>query len=190
MCAEIESHEKHMEWPQPSWDRTRSYALASVILAVGALESSINELYQQAIDRDKNALENLSEAQMKLLEQLWTQAEEFSILRKYQVALVACGRDPMQEGSEPFQSAAALIVLRNALTHFKPEWDDSLIEHKKLERRLRSYFAPSALAERAKGRIVWFPHKCLGAGCATWACTTAEEFSNAFCALMQIRKRL
>lgn len=190
LCSQIEDEEDHLDWPQPRWDEARSYASASVILSVAALESSINELYQQAIDRDKNALESFTKEQMALLEQLWPEVERFPILKKYQVALTVKNGNGMHTGNEPYQSAYSLVALRNGLVHFKAEWDDSLDEHLKLENRLRSYFKPSRLAERAKGSMVWFPHKCLGAGSATCACNTAKCFSKNFCALMGIKERL
>ena len=155
-----------------------------------ALESSVNELYQQAIDRDENALESLTKEQMALLEQLWPEVERFPILKKYQIALTVKNGNGMNTGSEPYQSAYSLVALRNGLVHFKPEWDDSLDEHLKLENRLSTYFKPNRLAEKAKGTMVWFPHKCLGAGSATWACNTVKCFSKKFCALMNIRERL
>jgi len=189
-CSRIEEEEGHLEWPQPGWDKTRSYALASIILAVAALESSVNELYQQAIDGDTNALASLTKEQMGLLEQLWPEVEKLSILKKYQLALTVKNGSGMDTGIEPYQSTRALIALRNGLLHFKPEWDDSLDEHMKLEALLKSYFKPSRLVERLKGSMVWFPHKCLGAGSAIWAGDTVKRFSRNFCNLMGIRARL
>ena len=58
VCAKIEREEKYLEWPQPSWDEARSNALATVLLAATSLESSVNEFYQQAVDRDRNALKS------------------------------------------------------------------------------------------------------------------------------------
>jgi hypothetical protein len=40
------------------------------------------------------------------------------------------------KGTELHQSDAALVSLRNAFVHFKPEWDDSLNKHQKLEAKL------------------------------------------------------
>src|SRR4030042_2452948 len=91
LFQQVEDEEEHLDWPQPRWDEARSYALSAVVLAVAALESSINELYQQAIDRDKNPLESLTNEQLSLLEQLWPEVEKFPILRKYQIALTAKG---------------------------------------------------------------------------------------------------
>jgi hypothetical protein len=189
-CAEIESEQKHLEWPQPRWDEARSNALATVLLSAASLESSVNEFYQQAVDRDRSALESLSDTQMKLLAELWPEIEKLSPIRKYQVALVATGHEPMSKGQEPYRSADGLIRLRNALVHFRPEWDDDLKDHRSLEQRLSRLFPVSALTDRAKGRMVWFPHKCLGAGCAEWAIESATRFSQQFVNTLGIRERL
>jgi hypothetical protein len=46
------------------------------------------------------------------------------------------GCESRAKGTEPYPSAAALVSLRNALVHVKPEWDDSLNKHQKLEAKL------------------------------------------------------
>lgn len=189
-CAKIESEEKHLDWPQPRWDEARSNALAAVLLAAASMESSVNEFYQQAVDRDENALKSLSETQMKLLAELWPEIEKLSPMRKHQVAVVAMGHEPMNKGQEPYRSADGLMRLRNALVHFRPEWDDDLKDHRSLEQRLSQLFPVSALADRAKGQMVWFPHKCLGAGCAEWAIESAVQFSQQFVNTLGIRERL
>lgn len=190
ICAKIESEEKHLEWPQPRWDTARSHALAAVLLAAASLESSVNEFYQQAVDKDGNALQSFSDSQMKLLAELWPEIEKRSPMRKYQVALVALGHEPMSQGQEPYRSADGLMRLRNALVHFRPEWDDELRDHRSLEKRLSQLFPVSALADRAKGKMVWFPHKCLGAGCAEWAIESTVRFSCQFVNTLGIRERL
>jgi hypothetical protein len=190
VCSQIEDEESNLPWPQPSWDKARSYASAAVILAVAALESSVNELYQQAIDRDVEALKSLTKEQMSLLEQLWPEIERFPILRKYQVALTVKHGNGMDIGKEPYQSASSLVEFRNGLVHFKPEWDDSLDAHLKLENRLRQYFKQSRLTEKETGDMVWFPKRCLGAGSAIWAAKTAIRFSKEFSNLMGIKDRL
>ena len=189
-CVEIENQEKHLEWPQPKWEEARSNALAAVLLSAASLESSINEFYQQALDKDKEALKPLSKNQIQLLAELWPEIEQFSPLRKHQIALVALGYEPMNKGQEPYRSADGLMRLRNALVHFKPEWDDELKEHQSLEKRLSQLFPVSALTDRAEGQMVWFPHKCLGAGCAEWAVESAIQFSQLFVSTLGIKERL
>lgn len=176
-----------MEWPQPRWNDLQSYAIGAITLSVAALEAAINELYLEAIDKSSNSLSPLNEDQMALLAELWPEAEWFGLLRKYQVVLTACGKEVLSTGTEPFQSTSALIRVRNALVHFKPEWDHELQHHKRIEDVLRGRFQLNQLAQKATGRTVWFPSQCLGAGCARWACTTAVAFSIEFCNRLGIR---
>lgn len=188
-CQQIETEESHLAWPQPRWRLSASYALSSVIQACSALEASINEFYQKAIDRDKKNLPTLSNEQFLILDKLWHEEKKYSTLKKYQVALTAAGKEPMHEGAEPFQSAKLLIDLRNALIHFKPEWDNETGPHDKLESKLKKHFNPNQLIEMAEGTMTWFPYRCLGAGCAEWSLATAKEFNDNFCAILGIKTK-
>jgi len=49
-CAEIAEREGELDWPQPNWEASRSYAIGAIVMAVSALEASINELYLEAVD--------------------------------------------------------------------------------------------------------------------------------------------
>lgn len=188
-CREIADREGELDWPQPGWEASRSYAIGAVVMAVSALEASINELYLEAVDRNTHALGTLTPDQISQLEVLWEFVDRTNILAKYQVVLAVCGRERFAKGSEPYQSTDALIDLRNAVVHFKPEWDDELEVHARLEQRLAGRFDDCLLAARAQGRMVWFPGRCLGAGCAGWAIATVERFVGEFCGRLGIRGR-
>ena len=138
-----------------------------------------NELFRDSIDHTR-ALGSVTPDQMRLLATFWPEVETYPILRKYQIILAACGHAPLPEGEAPFQSCADLVILRNELVHFKPEWDHELKRHKKLESRLSTKFTQNQLSTQSVGTMVWFPHRCLGAGCAEWACATVQAFSVAF----------
>jgi len=43
-------------------------------------------------------------------------------MRKYQWVLSLSRVDRLLEGPEPYQSASDLMLLRNALAHYRPEW--------------------------------------------------------------------
>jgi hypothetical protein len=86
----------------------------------------------------------------------------------------------------PYQDGESLIKLRDALMHSKPEWNDEKGNHQKLEQRLSGkfplnpYFDPQSL---------WFPHQCVGAGCAQWSVRSASVFSDEFCKRSEIAQR-
>lgn len=190
-CAEIESAETALPWPQPHQSHLQSYASAAVLLAVAALEASINELFLQSIDGAIDALSPLSRREIERLAVVWEEVEgSFSILGKYRLVLSLCGKKAMDRGAILYQSADSLIKLRNALVHFKPEWHDELKVHRNLEERLRSRFEENQLNAQAGGQMLWFPGKCLGAGCAEWAVTTAAAFDCEFCRRLGIKERL
>lgn len=180
MCAEKESellaqgiafHIQH-----------RSFAITAVISAVCFLEAHVNEVFADAADDNavvRQRVRGIPEEAMNLLAQLWNGPEvaagdRLAILAKYQLALVACGKSRMAANRNPFQKAQKLVDLRNALVHFKPEWQEHDVAHK-LEKKLK----PAGFAEnRLPVGYPWYPNKCLAAGCAEWACETSCDFVN------------
>ena len=150
-CMQIEDEKKDLEWPQPNYTEVAHYAIGAVLLSVAALEAGINEIYLAAVDNAHKNYQQLSNDQVRMLSCLWEEIEQFSILKKYQVALVACGKETFNKGADPFQSVSDLITVRNRLVHFKPEWDNIPGEHKKIEKRLKKKFEENKLWKKSKG---------------------------------------
>jgi hypothetical protein len=165
----------------------RTYVVGAVVLAVMGLEACINEVYLDACDKNKQKLTGLDEREMTLLAEWWAEIEPRPLLLKYQHALLLLGKPALLKGENPHQDADHLIDLRNALTHYKPEWDDSLDVHGKLQARLADRFALNPLSGEAS---LWFPHRCLGSGCARWAVKTAESLVREFAARLGIAARI
>jgi len=165
----------------------RVYVVGAGVLAVMGLEACINEIYLDAVDGSTQKLPGLDKREKALLAEWWPQVEMQPILLKYQHALLLLGKPPLSKGANPYQDADSLIRLRNALTHYKPEWDDSLDVHADLESRLTGKFDLNPLSTTSN---LWFPHQCLGVGCAKWAVSTAEEFVRAFCEHLGIPDRI
>jgi hypothetical protein len=172
---------------EASKSQHRAYIVAAVASAVMGLEACINEIYLDACDRSQRNLAGLNEQTMALLAEWWPEVEPRPILLKYQHALLLAGKPAMLKGENPYQDADNLICLRNALTHYKPEWDDSLHVHAGLRARLEGKFAANPLSSAA---ALWFPHQCLGGGCARWATPTAETFVSEFCRRLGIATRI
>lgn len=165
-----------------------AYAIGAVVSAVMGIEAYINEIYLCGCDKDKNRLAGLDDREMNLLAEWWPRLERRAdILLKYQHALLLLGRAALSKGKNPYQDADSLIQLRNALTHYKSEWDDACDVHAKLEARLTGRFSLNPLAVKSP---LWFPHHCLSSGCAKWAVSTAEVFVSEFCAKLGIPKRI
>lgn len=155
----------------------RSFAIGAVISAVAYLEAAANEVYLAAADNDPHLFGKGDARLPKLLVHVWDSVEDIRTLQKYQVALVLAQKAPFDQGTPPFQPASHLIVLRNNLIHYKPEWDSDLEDHKKIEERLRGVFPENPYSDRSQA---FFPHRCLGHGCAAWAIKSAWTFVDSF----------
>lgn len=107
------------------WDELFAQASAVVFSAVAALEAYANELF---IDHSKVFPELRDEVMAKL----WQLYEQKPPLEKYEFALLLKQGPEFDRGSSPYQDVAALIKLRNGLTHFKPEWLGEQVEHARL----------------------------------------------------------
>jgi hypothetical protein len=176
-----------------SYERMRSEshagACSAVLLSVAFLEAFINELLANASDGQtvSNSFARLPGAAYRRLALLWRagvpRRAGYAILDKYRLTLIAADKPPLDEGRNPFQDTHALITLRNALTHYEPEWviqrgtDESGTDDHKLTRLLRAKFPSSRFVRE---RDPWYPDHCLGAGCALWAARTSLSFAHDF----------
>lgn len=171
---------------QAGLDRHRAYVSAAILASVAFLEASINELYLDLQEFEpSDGAQPLSRLLARLPE-VWPAAERSPVLHRYQLALALADAERFDQAQPPYADAECLIQLRDALVHQQPDADDGRARRRRLERRLSERFAPNALARPGSP---WFPHRCLGAGCADWAVHTAESFSDAFCQRMSIPSR-
>jgi len=166
--------------------RHRAYVTGAILSAAAFLEASINELFHEAENRDHDKVPSFDDAAVARLAKIWGDIEFKSILLKYQTVLEAAGGKRFEQDRAPYDDAESLIHLRNTLMHYKPEWDDEQGRHHDLKERLEKKFPPNPLV--AKGSL-WFPHLCLGAGCAQWATHAVASFSAEFCARLKIPSR-
>jgi hypothetical protein len=97
------------------WEEIFAHATASILLTVAALESYINEVFSSYDS-------NFPGFSPEVLGKLWDVYELKPILDKYELALCLRNAGALDRGLPPVQDVALLIRLRNALTHFKPEW--------------------------------------------------------------------
>ena len=153
----------------------RSYSIGAVLTAVAFLEALINDIYLSAVDGSPNS--PFSDfVQTEAVANEWRNSKDsrWSLLEKYERALVASGKPGYRSTDRLRADVDSLIHLRNSLTHYKPEWDNQLKRHKDVEKRLVGKFPESAFSDR---RQAFFPHRCIGAGCARWAVTVAGDFA-------------
>ena len=110
---------------------------------------------------------------MTVLEKFWKTFERKSPLEKFNLALLLRDKPEIDDKSDDYRAMLAVLKLRNALTHFKPEWSHAPDKHQKLSKELESYFSPSPIF---KGDQFIFPMAWAGHSCTSWAVQTAVKF--------------
>jgi len=153
--------------------------IGAIACSVSFLECTINGLYEDAI----HAVARPTRFHRSLAS-VWSDAfDRQPILAKYQLALTLARREQFKTSGEPYQSAAALIDLRNAIAHPK-EITASERHQAKLEKTLRGKYVFHQPDEGPNYSRAFFPDHCLSQDCSTWAVRTAAAFA------LEFRKRL
>jgi hypothetical protein len=176
LCAERESQIANTD----SQDMEhRSFVCTAVFFAVAFLEGLVNEVLGDAADpilgQENSHGAGITGNAESILNELWLGPakleERLQPLVKYQLALACAGKARLETGDDPYQSALILLKLRNALVHFKPDWQAD--DEPPLEKQLKGRFAenPQQIGQ-------WYPYRALSAGCAEWACTTATNLAD------------
>ena len=159
--------------------RHEAFILNSILSAVAFLESIINELYSDAVDKAYIFYDDKNEILLKTIGEKWNNEKNFDrqpLISKYQKILLIAGAPEFDDDDPAFANVRNLIEIRNFLMHYKREWltvkkgkvtGVSGITHgEKLEKVLKTRFAPNPFAHKNQP---FFPDKCLGHGCAEWA---------------------
>lgn len=154
----------------PFFEDILASSSACVLLSVASLEAYANELFIDAERHFPNVPPGAMEA-------IWSFAERESVTDKFQLFLKLRGVEQLEKGSSPYQDVWALVKLRNALTHFQPEWDDEQGEHEKVSNALRGRFVPSSFVE---GNEDLFPKRWAAHGCTAWAVQSCQDFVGEF----------
>ncbi len=144
----------------------RAYVTSAVLSAVAFLEAAINELFDDVADDHPGCVDPLTLDSKRLLAGMWTERlERAEVMEKFRVALLCCGANPIDKGTQRYQDAVALVGLRNRLTHSRAETtqsDDA--KQAELRRRWDARFAPNRLMTYSENP--YFPDHLLGAGCS------------------------
>lgn len=158
-------------------------SIGCILSAVGYLEANINEFFSDAAEEGMSDGVAASPAVLQRLRSIRsTMASKTTILDKYDIVLALCDLPTFDKGAAPYQGVAKLIKLRNALTHFVPEWQpgggpQEGAELDALSRSLRGVFPENDLAARHEP---FFPYRCLGYGSSKWAVTQSIAFVTEF----------
>jgi hypothetical protein len=189
MCSECEAH-LIANGNHEINHELRGHAMTAVISAAAFLESLVNEVFRDAVDKDAGRgaprLNPLSNEAVGTMAELWKGADSIgmtAVLLKYQIALTSAGQPLLSSGAEPYQSAHLVKVLRDKVMHFKPEWQGDK-EHS-IEKQLRPKFPENQQVTAGP----WYPNQALGANCAHWAWTSSVKFVDDWWQRMGLEKK-
>lgn len=152
------------------WEGILHRAIACVLTTIASLEAYANELFSE---REKV----FPEYSADLLHHLWNTYESKPILSKFTFALLLLRKPDMDRGASPYQDVKVLIELRNALTHFKPEWMNEAPEHEKIAAKLNGKIEGSPFLPSSE---LLFPRRWASHSCTTWAVSSARTFAKVF----------
>lgn len=151
------------------WEEILQNSPGVAVLSVASLESLANEMYF------KGAVLRPGLNQAAALE-LADVVDKETILRKYAIALSISAGKRLDSGATATQNADALIKLRNAIVHFRPEWVDEQSKHEKLSKLLQNKFQPSAFLPNESV----FPRAWASHSFTVWALKATVEFIDHF----------
>ncbi len=161
------------------FDELTSYVTATILTSAAGLEANINELF---IDAHRFFSEYTEGNSQYLWELLWGKVECKPTLQKYELAfwLKKHARMSADQASPLYaslRSAKTLIDVRNALLHFKPQWDDEEKSHRALADRL---LEANIETRDSGGSMTIFPTAFMTGQMARWAVLTNLDFIEAF----------
>ena len=151
------------------WEEILQNSLGVAVLTVAALESYANEMYFEGSIL-KQGLNAAAAAELAEI------IDRESILTKYSLALSISAGKKLDLGLSVTQNVDALIKLRNAVVHFRPEWFDEQDKHEKLSIRLHNKFKPSTFLPNE----LVFPRAWASHSFNVWALKTTVEFIDHF----------
>lgn len=177
VATEIENKYKSKTPSQAERDLYLSQVSTALICSVAALESNINEYlvdHEKHIEKvpaisDPKVLKKYTFKKAKLSKEF---LESTNIIFKYDIAWFIKKKCLMPE-SKLKQDIRYLTGLRNALTHFTPEWDNALSRHVNLEKNIKNRFTRNPFYPPGG---LFFPYQCLSASCAQWSYRVSKEF--------------
>lgn len=160
----------------------RAYVTAAVLGSVAYLEALVNSVWQDIADTDPANVASTAQLPqipveaINRMRELWNTnrvERSLTVFEKFQVALTCADQTRLDLGAEPSQTVEAIIHLRNALVHDKPElqWLDQ--DHR-LQKRLQPRLGRNPLTDTQP----WFLHQVLTAKCASIAHDSAVALAE------------
>jgi hypothetical protein len=184
IATEIENKYKSESPSQKERDIYLSQVSTAIICSVAALESNINEylvdhekhLSGTSVNFDKKVIKKYPRLNKGLPSLSQYLLRSTCIIFKYDIVWFIAKKDLLPENKLK-RDIRYLTRLRNALTHFTPEWDDALSKHVDLEKDRKNRFKLNPFYPTGG---LFFPYLCLSASCARWSCRVSNEFIALF----------
>ncbi|OMF16589.1 hypothetical protein BK131_00905 [Paenibacillus amylolyticus] len=164
-----------------------SYVTGALLCTVGYLEATINEFFSNIKDENYNNNKRLKPKKRELINSMWElgipKTAKYSILEKYQIALTLADKSPFKKGVSPYQDVYLLIQVRNAITHYEPEWVKTesefpeKITEQALEKKLKNKFGLNSFANSPDP---FFPDKCLSYEFIKWGIHSSMKLTEMF----------
>lgn len=151
------------------WEEILHNSIASVMCCSSSLEAYANELFF-----DREAV--FPKFSAPLLDNLWETYERKTTLEKFEFALLLSEKSGIDKGATTYQDVQIVVELRNALVHFKPEWDTQAHRHQKLSENLKNKFGPSPFLND----VLIFPRRWATHGCTSWGVRSCLKFAAEF----------
>lgn len=178
-----------------------SYTSSAVIASVAALESNINEIFTDFINKykvllDKKPDENKTLRLLNEAVKMFSDKDLFKTIRKTQkrtlvkYKTMAILKEKLNSISNKSENNLNYIIkIRNNLIHFSPEWDNELINYKELEAVYKSqYKGAFSLNPFYDKKHTFFPRLCLSASCAKWCRAEVDSFIKKYSAAINARQ--
>ena len=178
-----------------------SYTSSAVIASVAALESNINEIFTDFINKYKVLLDKKPDENktLRLLNEVVKIFSDNDLLKtigntrrptliKYKT--MAALKEKSNSISQKSENILTYIIdIRNNLIHFSPEWDNELISYKKLEAVYKSQHKKAfSLNPFYDKQHTFFPRLCLSASCAKWCRDKVDSFIKKYSVAINARQ--
>jgi hypothetical protein len=156
----------------------RGAVAASVVFSVFFVEASIYEYLQRHAPLPEHLDPNLRYTALQYYWWFTSKSRNTSAMQRYNDVLSLHGADAILTGNGIGQDVRLLIELRNAIAHYRPQWEGEGLPVRDVARSLESRVnKPNPFRPESAAR---FPHYYLSHGCAEWAFNTGIAFYNLF----------
>jgi hypothetical protein len=161
----------------------RAYVSTCIMQCAAALETEAHEICVHGPGSYSNRMDR--EAQL-MLGPFADIIDAQQTLRRYEIVLHFLRKPPLNKGAEPYQGAALVVRLRNALVHYKSLWgaemsDDKLFATMEALGHTVPSFTPASMN--------FFPDRCLSADCAEWAVSSTVRFLDHIYSVLGVPSR-